>query len=99
MIANTANGKGKTRCEDVLRSGYYDVVIFDELTHALSYGWLEHDAVFDVLRPRPRGTHVVISARNATEELIAFADLVAEMSEIKHPYRTDGLRAQPDIEM
>lgn len=87
------------RCSDVLMSGAYDVVIFDELTYAFKYGWLEHDDVFDVLRNRPRGTHVIVTGRDATTELIDFADLVTEMREIKHPYRTVGLGAQPGIEL
>lgn len=88
-----------SRCAEVLMSGGYDVVIFDELTYAFKYGWLQHEEVFDVLRERPRGTHVVITGRDATPELIDFADLVTEMREIKHPYRTVGLGAQPGIEL
>lgn len=87
------------RCADVLLSGDWDVVVFDEMTYALHYGWLEHEEVFDVLERRPQGTHVVITGRNATPELIEFADLVTEMREIKHPYRTTGLGAQPGIEL
>jgi cob(I)alamin adenosyltransferase len=87
------------RCMEVLRSGDYDVVIFDELTYALSYGWLSHDDVLDALRARPVGTHVIITGRKATDQLIEFADLVTEMREVKHPYRTRGLGAQPGIEL
>lgn len=87
------------RCVDVLDSGEYDVVIFDELTYALKYGWLNHDEVFNALRARPQGTHVVITGRAATPELIEFADLVTEMREVKHPYRTVGLGAQPGVEL
>lgn len=87
------------RCTEVLHSGAYDVVIFDELTYALSYGWLEHEEVFRVIRERPQGTHVVITGRKATPALREFADLVTEMNEIKHPYRTRGLGAQPGIEL
>lgn len=87
------------RCTTVLESGDYDVVIFDELTYALSYGWLTHEEVLPVLDARSKGTHVVITGRNATPELIEFADLVTEMNEIKHPYRTHGIGAQPGIEL
>lgn len=88
-----------SRCVDALHSSEYDVVIFDELTYALSYGWLTHDQVFDALSSRPVGTHVVITGRNASAELIEFADLVTEMVEVKHPYRTHGIGAQPGIEL
>lgn len=87
------------RCTDVLHSGDYDVVILDELTYALSYGWLTHDEVFSGLEGRPAGTHVVVTGRNATDELIEFADLVTDMREVKHPYRTRGLAAQPGIDL
>jgi len=87
------------RCREVLESGEYDVVIFDELTYALSYGWLDHDEVLPVLANRPIGTHVVITGRDATPELVAFADLVTEMKEIKHPYNTHGVGAQPGLEL
>ena len=87
------------QCVEVLNSGDYDMVVLDELTYALSYGWLDHEEVFEPLRRRPVGVHVVITGRNATPELIEFADLVTEMQETKHPYRTIGLGAQPGIEL
>ena len=90
---------GWQRCVAVLASGEYDVVILDELTYALAYGWLTHEEVFDALQRRPTGTHVVITGRLATPELIGFADLVTEMREVKHPYRERGLGAQPGIEL
>ena len=52
-----------------------------------------------MIRERPVGTHVVITGRMATEELIEFADLVTEMAEVKHPYRTRGIGAQPGLEL
>jgi cob(I)alamin adenosyltransferase len=87
------------RCVEALESGDYDVVIFDELTYALAYGWLSHDEVFEAIRRRPKGTHVIITGRMATPELIAFADLVTEMREVRHPYRERGLGAQPGIDL
>jgi cob(I)alamin adenosyltransferase len=87
------------RCREVLESGEYDIVIFDELTYALSYGWLDHDEVLPVIRGRPVGTHVVITGRNATPELIDFADLVSDIQEVKHPYATQGIGAQPGLEL
>lgn len=87
------------RCKDALHSGDFDIVIFDELTYALSYKWLTHDEVLPEIAARPKGTHVIITGRNATPELIEFADLVTDMQEIKHPYRTQGIGAQPGIEL
>ena len=90
---------GWQRCVAALDSGEYDVVILDELTYPLAYGWLTHEDVFEALQRRPLGTHVVITGRLATPELIGFADLVTEMREVKHPYRERGLGAQPGIEL
>jgi cob(I)alamin adenosyltransferase len=80
-----------------IASGDYDVVVLDEMTYCLTFGWLEVEEVLDVLRARPEGVHVVITGRDAPPELVEFADLVTEMREIKHPYRS-GVRAQAGIE-
>ena len=78
-------------------SGEYDLVVLDELTYPLTYGWIPVQEVIDVLRQRPEGLHVIITGRDAPEELIDYADLVTEMQEIKHPFQK-GLKAQPGIE-
>ncbi|MGD0765573.1 MAG: cob(I)yrinic acid a,c-diamide adenosyltransferase [Dehalococcoidia bacterium] len=73
-------------CQEKLASGSYDVVILDEITYPLAYGWLPLEEVLDTLRSRPPNVHVVITGRDAPEALIDFADLVTEMQEVKHPY-------------
>ena len=78
-------------------SDEYDLVVLDELTYPLTYGWVPVQEVIDVLRQRPEGLHVIITGRDAPEELIDYADLVTEMQEIKHPFNK-GLKAQPGIE-
>ena len=78
-------------------SGSHDIVILDELSYPLRYGWLSVEEVLDVLRHRPNGIHVVITGRNVPEECINFADLVTEMRQVKHPLRK-GIRAQQGIE-
>jgi cob(I)alamin adenosyltransferase len=78
-------------------SGEYDLVVLDELTYPLTYGWLPIEEIISVLRERPEGLHVIITGRDAPEELIDYADLVTEMREIKHPFQK-GLKAQPGIE-
>jgi cob(I)alamin adenosyltransferase len=78
-------------------SGEYDLVVLDEITYPLTYGWIPVGEVIDVLRQRPAGLHVIITGRDAPQELIDYADLVTEMREIKHPYEK-GLKAQPGIE-
>jgi cob(I)alamin adenosyltransferase len=86
------------QCREKIESGLYDVVILDEITYALKYGWLEIEEVLNTLRQRNPQMHVVITGRDAPEELIAYADLATEMREIKHPYKLQGVRAQKGIE-
>ena len=85
------------RCKEKLASGQYDVVVLDEITYPLSFGWLDIDEVLEVLRRRPKDTHVVITGRDAPQALIDFADLVTEMREVKHPFH-QGIKAQPGID-
>lgn len=91
--------RGWTVCRDALRSGEFDVLIFDELTYPLRFGWLDADEVLREMRERPAGTHVVVTGRGAPDALVEQADLVTEMRLIKHPYREQGIGAQPGIEL
>jgi cob(I)alamin adenosyltransferase len=75
----------------------YGMVLLDELNIVLRYDYLPLDEVLDVLRAKPRDLHVVITGRNAKPELIELADLVTEMTMVKHPFRA-GVRAQAGIE-
>jgi cob(I)alamin adenosyltransferase len=86
------------QCREKIESGLYDVVILDEITYPLKYGWLDTAEVLNTLRQRDPQMHVVITGRYASEELIAYADLATEMREIKHPYKLQGVRAQKGIE-
>ena len=73
-------------------------ILLDEINIALRYDYLDIDEVVEfLLTAKPPMTHVVLTGRNAKEELIAAADLVTEMSLIKHPFR-DGIKAQKGIE-
>lgn len=81
-----------------LASGEYDLIILDEITFPLNYGWISIDNVLAALDARPKGLHVVVTGRDAPEALVEYADLVTDMREVKHPYRTQGLRGQPGIE-
>ena len=75
----------------------YDMVILDELNIVLRYDYLPLDEVVEVLANRPADLHVVVTGRNAKEPLIEAADLVTEMTMIKHPFRA-GVKAQKGIE-
>ena len=91
--------KGWEICREALRGGEYDVLLFDELTYPLSFGWLDTDEVLREIRERPVGTHVIVTGRKAPQALIEQADLVTEMRLVKHPYREQGIGAQPGIEL
>jgi len=81
----------------LILGGEHAVVILDELTYVINYGFVPVAAVLEVVRARPRWVTVVITGRNAPEELTAAADLVTEMRAIKHPF-TDGKKAVPGID-
>ena len=84
-------------CKEVIAKGEYDVVILDEFTYVLHYGWVPVEDALETLRNRPQMQHVIITGRNAPPELVDFADLVTEMTLVKHPYH-EGIKAQPGIE-
>jgi cob(I)alamin adenosyltransferase len=87
-------------CVEKLRSGEYDMLVLDELVYVLSYKWLPVAEILDELkavRASQPALHIVVTGRDAPPELIEAADLVTEMTEIKHPF-TAGIRAQQGIE-
>ena len=75
----------------------YDLVLLDELNIVLRYDYLPLDQVIATLQAKPRDLHVIITGRNAKPELIEIADLVTEMTMVKHPFRA-GVKAQKGIE-
>jgi cob(I)alamin adenosyltransferase len=76
------------------RHGFY---VLDEFTYPLKWGWIDTDDVIAVLRARPGAQHVVITGRDAPAALIDAADLVTEMTKLKHPMDT-GRKGQKGIE-
>jgi cob(I)alamin adenosyltransferase len=75
----------------------FDMILLDELNIVLRYDYLDIDEVVEVLKNRPPDLHVIVTGRNAKDQLIDAADLVTEMTMIKHPFRS-GVRAQKGIE-
>jgi len=75
----------------------YRLVLLDELNIVLRYGYLPADEVMAALKAKPRDLHIVVTGRNAPSELIEAADLVTEMTLVKHPFRA-GVKAQAGIE-
>ncbi len=76
----------------------YALVILDELNLVLHYGYLDLARVLAVVSARRPELHVAVTGRNAPAALVAAADLVSEIHAIKHPYRAQGVKAQPGIE-
>src|ERR1700675_1721688 len=76
----------------------YSMVLLDELNIVLRYDYLPLDEVLAVLKAKPRDLHLVVTGRNAKPELIDLADLVTEMTLVKHPFR-GGVKAQKGIEV
>jgi len=83
--------------KEMIEGTEYDMVILDELNIVLRYDYLPIDEVLAVLAAKPQDMHVVVTGRNAKPELIEAADLVTEMTMIKHPFRA-GVKAQKGIE-
>ena len=95
-IARAHNGWEIAR-EKITR-GNYDLIILDEFTYTLHFGWLETIQVIEWLKAnKPQNLHLMITGRDAPVALVDYADLVTEMREVKHPF-TQGIQAQPGIE-
>lgn len=82
---------------EMMTNPEFDVVILDELTYMLTYGYLDKEMVLSTLENRPEGQHVVITGRNASKELIELADTVTELGESKHAFY-DGVKVQKGID-
>ena len=74
------------------------MVMLDEVNVAMKLGYLDLDRVLAGVSERPEGTHVVLTGRGAPDGLIEAADLVTEMTLVRHPFREQGVKAQRGIE-
>ncbi|MDF1483458.1 cob(I)yrinic acid a,c-diamide adenosyltransferase [Extensimonas sp. H3M7-6] len=88
---------GWERAKASILSGDYFLVVLDEITYPLIYGWLPLEDVLHTLRTRPQDVHVVLTGRNCPQEIIAIADTVTEMRLVKHAFNA-GVPAQRGIE-
>ena len=87
-------------CVEKMRSGDYDLLVFDEMVYVLDYKFLDVNSVLDEIRKVRESQphiHIIATGRNAPPELVEAADLVTEMKEIKHPFHA-GIYAQQGIE-
>ncbi|MEQ8505546.1 MAG: cob(I)yrinic acid a,c-diamide adenosyltransferase [Rhodospirillales bacterium] len=83
--------------KELINDPSYKLVLLDELNIVLRYGNLPLDEVVETLKNKPRDMHVIVTGRNAKDELIEVADLVTDMTMVKHPFRA-GVKAQAGIE-
>jgi len=81
----------------IIASGEYDLVILDEVTYLSTWGWVPTDDIVAAIVNRPSHVNLVITGRDAATEIIAVADTVTEMREIKHAYQT-GITAKRGID-
>ena len=92
-----AGAEGWQEIKRRLADETYDLLVLDEFTYVMEWGWVETDDVVETLRGRPGHQHVVITGRRARPELIEIADLVTEMTKVKHPMDA-GQKGQRGIE-
>jgi cob(I)alamin adenosyltransferase len=83
--------------KQMIADSAFRMVILDELNIVLRYDYLPLDEVIATLTGKPEALHVVVTGRNAKPELMEIADLVTEMGEVKHPFRS-GVKAQAGVE-
>ncbi len=89
---------GWEKAKELIRNPEIRMVLLDEINIALRYDYLDIGEVLEFLKTeKPPLTHVVLTGRNAKEELIEAADLVTEMTLVKHPFRS-GIKGQPGVE-
>ncbi len=81
-----------------IRNPEYKTILLDEVNIALKHGFLTVEQVLAGLAEKPEMTHVILTGRGAPPALIERADLVTEMTLVKHPFREQGVKAQPGIE-
>jgi len=81
----------------VIAGGEYELVVLDEITYPLNYGWLEIEAVVAAIRERPEHVNIVATGRNAPAALVDVADTVTEMRKVKHAFDR-GIRARRGLD-
>ncbi len=80
-----------------IASGKYNLIILDEINYAVNLDLIKTDDVVDLIKDRPAGLNLVLTGNHARQEIVGLADLVTEMREIKHPYKS-GIKARKGID-
>lgn len=95
--AETAR-RGWAVVQNMLRDPQLNLVVLDELTYPLKYGWLDMETVLEDLKNRPPMQHVIVTGRAAPQALCDLADTITEMHDIRHAFRS-GIMAQNGIDL
>ncbi len=90
--------QGWNIARQLLRDESISLVVLDELTYPIKYGWLQLDEILADIKARPVMQHVIITGRGATQELIDHADTVTELADVKHAFRA-GIKAQKGVDL
>lgn len=80
-----------------LSDHFHDMIILDEINVAISFGLLKLEDVLSAIKEKPESLHLVLTGRNANKKILAIADLITEMREVKHPFQ-QNIKAQKGIE-
>lgn len=90
--------RGWAVVQNMLRDPQLNLVVLDELTYPLKYGWLDMETVLEDLKNRPPMQHVIVTGRAAPQALCDLADTITEMYDVRHAYRS-GIMAQNGIDL
>jgi len=90
--------KGLKEFESIMKKGRYDILIMDEICVAIWFGLISESQVIRVMQSKPENSELILTGRKATQNLMHHADLVTEMKEIKHYYKSLGILARRGIE-
>lgn len=88
---------GWAHAVETIGSGEYDLVVLDEVTYPIIWSWIDLNDAIEVLRDRPRKVNVILTGRDAPQELLDIADTVTEMRKVKHAYDS-GIMARRGID-
>jgi cob(I)alamin adenosyltransferase len=83
--------------KELIRAGNHQLVVLDEVTYPLNWGWIDLDDAVETIRSRPEPVNVICTGRKAPAALIEVADTVSEIAEVKHAYKA-GIRAKKGID-
>lgn len=99
MDETEARGREAWRtAKEKIASGEYHMVLLDEVTYPMNYGWIDTDEVVETIRSRPAHVNIVATGRDAPPELVAVADTVTEMVKVKHAFDS-GIKVMRGIDL